>query len=40
MERELEKSVKQWLGVFIAIVSYYIIHELNRKLKDMFIEKT
>ena len=27
MGRELEKSVKQWLGVFIAIVSYYIIHE-------------
>ena len=27
MERKLEKSVKQWLGVFIAIVSYYIIHE-------------
>ena len=27
MKRQLEKSVKQWLGIFIAIVSYYIIHE-------------
>ena len=27
MERQLEKSVKQWLSIFLAIVSYYIIHE-------------
>lgn len=27
MERKVEKSIKQWLGIFLAIVTYYIVHE-------------
>ena len=39
MERKLEKSVKQWLGVFIAIVSYYIIHEGTHLLLALILSK-
>lgn len=27
MKKYLEKSVKQWTAIFVAIISYYIIHE-------------
>ena len=27
MKGQLEKSMKKWLGVFLAIISYYIVHE-------------
>ena len=27
MHRKVEKSVKQWVGVFLAIISYYVVHE-------------
>ena len=27
MSNKLEKSIKQWLGVFVAIITYYIVHE-------------
>ena len=27
MERDIRKSIKLWTGVFIAIISYYIVHE-------------
>ena len=27
MNRKLEKSVKQWLSIFLAIIAYYIVHE-------------
>lgn len=38
MERQLEKSVKQWLGVFLAIVSYYIVHEGTHLLLALLLE--
>jgi hypothetical protein len=27
MERDIQKSIKLWTGLFIAIISYYIVHE-------------
>lgn len=27
MHRKVEKSVKQWVGIFLAITSYYVVHE-------------
>ena len=36
MERQIKKSLKQWLGVFLAIVSYYIIHEGTHLLLALF----
>ena len=37
MDRQLEKSVKQWSGILLAIVSYYIIHEGTHFLLAMIL---
>ena len=27
MQSKIEKSIKQWTAVFLAIIAYYIVHE-------------
>lgn len=36
MNKKLEKSLKQWLAIFISIISYYIVHEGTHLLFALF----